>query len=93
MLSLTGPAIRAIRTLISQPGMPDRSGLRIANQDTAGSLALSIRPGPEEGDQVIEAGGARVFLEDGAATMLRGKALDAQEDADGVVFQISLPDD
>lgn len=90
MLTLTGPAIEAIRTLTSQPGLSADAGLRITHQDTAGSLSLSISPGPEAGDEVIETGGVRVFLQTEAATMLDDKALDAQIDDDGVLFQVGL---
>lgn len=89
MLTLTGPAVEAIRTLTNQPGLPEDSGLRIAHQDTAGAMVLSISQ-PEAGDQVIETDGVRVFLQTEAAAMLDGKALDAQVEEDGVVFQIGL---
>jgi iron-sulfur cluster assembly protein len=93
VLTLTGPAVAAIRSLISQPGLPEDTGLRIVHEDTAGSLALSISPGPEAGDEIIEIDGVRVFLQTGAAAMLDRRALDAQVDETGVVFHIGdLPE-
>jgi iron-sulfur cluster assembly protein len=93
VLTLTGPAVAAIRTLTSQPGLPDDTGLRIAPEDEngeAGALTLSVSPGPEAGDQVIEADGVRVFLQTEAAGMLADKSLDAQVDDDGVTFQLGM---
>jgi len=88
VLTLTGPAVEAIRSLTTQRGLPQDAGLRIIHQDSAGSLALSISPAPEAGDEIIETAGVRVFLQTDAATMLRDRALDAQINEDGVVFQI-----
>jgi Fe-S cluster assembly iron-binding protein IscA len=92
MLSFTGPAVEAIRALITAPGEPAESGLRISHQDTAGSLSLSIAPAPQAGDRVIETDGVRVFLETEAASMLEGKALDALVDESGVAFQVATPE-
>jgi hypothetical protein len=74
--------------LTNKPGIPADSGLRIVHQDTAGGLELSIAPGPGAGDQVIESGGVRVFLQTDAAAMLGGKSLNAQIAEDDVVFLI-----
>jgi len=85
LLTLTEGAVQVIRTVTSQPQLPEDTGIRIVSQDTAGSLSLSVTEGPEEGDQVVEAGGARVFLESGAATALDDKTLDAEIDDKGDV--------
>jgi Fe-S cluster assembly iron-binding protein IscA len=46
--------------------------------------------GPATGDQVVEEGGARVFLEAAAAAVLEDKALDAQVNEQGdLAFRIS----
>jgi Fe-S cluster assembly iron-binding protein IscA len=93
MLTLTGPAIEAIRDLTGKPGLPEKSGLRIAHQDTAGSLALSIAPGPEAGDEIIDTAGVRVFLHSEAAAMLSNRTLSAKIAEDGPVFCIDeLPE-
>ena len=90
MLMLTGAAIDAIRTLTTQPGLPADAGLRIVHSDTAGSLSLSVSPGPEAGDELLEASGVRIFLQTDAAVMLDGKSLDAHVDEAGVIFEIGL---
>ncbi len=85
MLTLTDGAVQVIRTVTSQPQLPEETGIRIVAQDTAGSLSLSVTEGPQEGDQVVEEAGARVFLESGAATALDDKMLDAEIDDKGDV--------
>ena len=76
MLTLTGPAVEAIRTLITQPGLPSERGLRIAPEDAdEGSLTLSVSDGPQSGNEVIEAEGVRVFVQSDAAVILDDKSL------------------
>lgn len=88
MLTLTEPAVEAIRSLTSRPELPAGAGLRIVHGDTAGGLELHICPAPGAGDQIIETGGARVFVQGEAASMLGGKTLSAKVAADDVVFRI-----
>jgi Fe-S cluster assembly iron-binding protein IscA len=90
VLTLTTAAIAAIRALTTQRGLPEETGLRIVHQDTAGSIELSISPGPEAEDEVVESDGVRVFLQTEAAAMLEGKALDAYINEDGVFFEIAM---
>jgi len=88
MLTLTTPAIDAIRILTNRPGMGEKSGLRIIHQDAAGSLELSVSPGPDAGDEIIEADGVRVFLHAEVAAMLTDRILSAKIAEDDVVFRI-----
>jgi iron-sulfur cluster assembly protein len=86
MLTLTDSAVSAIRTLTSQPELPEDTGLRIMAQDEgAPSFQVTLAETPVAGDQVIEEDGARVFLEANAAAALDDKALDAQVDDEGTV--------
>ncbi|HKC27833.1 MAG TPA: hypothetical protein VKB75_07455 [Jatrophihabitans sp.] len=71
-----------IRNLVSNPEVPDEGGVRIASNDE-GALTLALTAGPAEGDEVIEAEGARVFLEPHAGELLDDKTLDAGTDPDG----------
>jgi iron-sulfur cluster assembly protein len=83
VLTLTERAAATIRTLTSQPGIPDDTGLRMSVQDTdSGTLALSLE-GPQPGDEVIEDGGARVFVEHDAAQIVQDSELDAEFDDQG----------
>jgi len=86
MLTLTESAVTAIRTLTSQPELPEDTGLRIMAEDAAApAFQVALADTPVAGDQVIEADGARVFLEANAAVALDDKALDAQIDDEGTV--------
>jgi iron-sulfur cluster assembly protein len=88
VLRLTDRAIMVIRTLTAEPGTPKDAGLRIAHEDEAGFLGMRVAAEPTDGDQIVEAGGVRVFLEPGAAAMLDGKSLDALPDATSAAFQV-----
>ncbi|HZD51637.1 MAG TPA: hypothetical protein VE175_01200 [Woeseiaceae bacterium] len=91
MVILTDSAIAAIRSLAEQAGQAGQPGLRIADPDGSGALHLSLSPGPEAGDEIIQAGGARVFLQPDAATLLDGMALDSLAGQKQIAFQVSLP--
>jgi Fe-S cluster assembly iron-binding protein IscA len=89
MLAVTEAAAGAISALIAQEGVDDQGGLRFAVRtmdDSQAALALSVAPGPTDGDQVVTAeDGAQVFLEPQAADYLSDKVLDVQQDGDGQV--------
>jgi Fe-S cluster assembly iron-binding protein IscA len=87
MLLLTETAAEVVKSVTSTPQTPDGGGLRIASPaqtpETPGELELSAAAQPAENDQVIEAAGARVFLEPNAASYLQDKVLDAKVDESG----------
>jgi Fe-S cluster assembly iron-binding protein IscA len=85
MLTMTDNAVAAIRSLTAQPNVPEGAGLRIATDPAAGALQLTLAPEPHEGDQVVDNGGARLFLDSDAALLLDDKALDASVDDQGAV--------
>jgi iron-sulfur cluster assembly protein len=85
VLTLTDNATTEIRNIIDQPDVPDGCGLRIATDPAAGNLTLALATAPADGDEVVDASGARVFLDPQAATMLDDQALDAGTDAEGNV--------
>jgi Fe-S cluster assembly iron-binding protein IscA len=82
VLTLTENAQSEIRNLVDQPEIPDDAGVRIAS-NADGALTLALAAEPVAGDDVVEAGGARVFLEQQAGAMLDDKTLDAGMDQDG----------
>lgn len=98
MLALTEKAVTVIRTLTEQSEAPDSSGLRIATEPSEPTgpavdqtLRLLMSDAPQEGDQVLDADGARLFLDGSAADFLDDKALDASVDSDGNVnFEVAL---
>lgn len=88
MLTLTENAATAIRTLVEGAQAPEDAGLRISDAPGGPELELAITGGPAPADQVVEATdheghGARVFLDDQAATVLADKTLDAAADGEG----------
>jgi Fe-S cluster assembly iron-binding protein IscA len=86
MLVLTEAAAEVVKSVTSTAQAPDGAGLRIASSELdtePGALKLSATTGPGENDQVIEAAGARVFLEPQAAIYLEDKILDAEVDEQG----------
>jgi len=85
MLTVTDNAAAAIRSLTTQPDVPEGAGLRIATDAAAGALQLSVSAEPHEGDQVVNESGARLFLDSEAAMLLDDKALDATVDEQGSV--------
>jgi Fe-S cluster assembly iron-binding protein IscA len=85
MLAVTDNAATAIRDITSQESIPAGAGLRIAADETAGSLTLSLVAEPYEGDQVLNASGARLFLDAEAALLLDDKELDVAVDPSGEV--------
>ena len=97
MLVLTEAAAEAVRSVTSNPQVPEGAGLRIAaSAPDSGSPAefqLTAALVPAEDDQVIEAAGARVFLEPHAAAYLEDKILDARFDELGEArFSLGVQD-
>jgi iron-sulfur cluster assembly protein len=90
MLTLTNGAVSAIKNLTAEPELPAQSGLRLmAPAEGEASFQLTVVEGPVAGDQVVEEGGARVFVEPAAAAVLEDKALDAQvNDQGSVAFSV-----
>ena len=87
MLVLTEVAAEVVKSVTSTPQAGEGAGLRIASAvpqpQEPGALEVTAASGPGQGDQVIEASGARVFIEPQAAAYLEDKVLDAQIDAQG----------
>ncbi|GAA4224416.1 hypothetical protein GCM10022254_03800 [Actinomadura meridiana] len=86
MLALTDGAVAAIRTMTSRPGLAPGTGLRIAPEpDDPASLVLRLADAPEPGDELLDDGGARLFLAPRAARELAGRTLDVRADVSGSV--------
>jgi hypothetical protein len=82
MLELSDDAVRAIEELTGGEG-----GLRfVAHEVEDGSFAFdpSIASGPEDGDETVERGGARVFLDPLAAEKLADQVLEIESHGDHV---------
>lgn len=86
MLTISDNAAEVIKALLAGDDAAG-SGLRIApaEEGPAVGLQASVAAEPEGTDEVIEASGARVFLEQDAASLLDGKVLDAQQNDNGEI--------
>ena len=92
MLSLTENAVTTIRRLMGPPRMPEGSGLRVASTNDGSDLGIFAVTAPEQGDDVVESEGARVFLDHDAASALDDKILDARTGDDGrIQFRLLTP--
>jgi len=85
MLTVTENAVTEIRNLTDQPQAPEGGGVRIATDPTAGSLTLRLAAMPAEDDTVLDADGARLFLDSSATARLEDMTLDAVTDPSGQV--------
>jgi Fe-S cluster assembly iron-binding protein IscA len=92
MLTLTDNARHAVQDITSLAGLPEEGGLRIVEADAPGSFALSLVPAPVDGDEVIEAAGARVFVEPTTSTILADQTLDATPTPEGTGFVLAPQD-
>lgn len=85
MLTVTENAVTEIRNLTQSTEVPAGTGVRIASDTGNGGLTLSLAATPAEDDTVVDASGARVFLDAAASSLLADKALDAVADQSGQV--------
>ncbi|GHD79382.1 Fe-S cluster assembly iron-binding protein IscA [Salinibacterium amurskyense] len=85
MLTLTETATTVVKTIVEQDPNADASGLRINGEPGAPNLTVAVVAAPEAGDSVVEADGARVFLEENASVALSDKTLDANVGENGAV--------
>jgi iron-sulfur cluster assembly protein len=86
MLTMTENASSVVKTIVEGTPSTDTGGLRIVS-DKAGGTAFSVdvAMAPEPTDEVVEQGGARVFVELNARDALANQILDAEVVADGSV--------
>ena len=95
MLSLTSDATRAIERILKAPGVPDNAGLRIMpvgpseESEVTSELQVEVADHPDERDAVIEANGARVFVEGSLCDYLDDKTLDAETDKERIRFSLA----
>jgi iron-sulfur cluster assembly protein len=92
VLSLTERAVEAVRAIVSSAeGVSESGGVRLAADEPGAEsgFRLSVVGLPAEDDEVIEAHGARVFLEPRAASLLEAKLLDASVEQNQVSFTLA----
>jgi iron-sulfur cluster assembly protein len=79
-ISISEPAARQICALLAEKGTPE-GGLRVGVKGggcSGLSYFLDWAEGPARHDEVVELGGARVFVDPKSAVFLRGTTLDYQ---------------
>ncbi len=91
MLNLTDDAQTLVRDITDRPEVPEGGGLRIAPAPSAEGLEVSLAAEPAPGDQVIDSGGARVFVEQQVASLLEQSTLDADSSGAGSGFVLTQP--
>jgi Fe-S cluster assembly iron-binding protein IscA len=91
MMTVTEAAARAITELVTKNQLPEGAGLRIAPQSRttrSEGLGLSLVARPADGDTVLEAYGARVFLASTVVFDLHEQQLDVEPVDDGGEEQV-----
>jgi iron-sulfur cluster assembly protein len=91
MLDLTNSAANLIRSIAERPELPSEAGLRIAAESPdVRRLTVAAAAQPDQGDQIVEKDGARVFLPPEVVAVVDDKVLDARVDTKGKVeFKLS----
>ncbi|MGH2749516.1 MAG: iron-sulfur cluster biosynthesis family protein [Actinomycetota bacterium] len=91
MLTITTDAATAIKGIVDTADA-DGGGLRIfaePQNDNQASLEIVLAPEPGQGDQILDAEGATVYLEQSAAEFLDDKQLDADVEGDQIRFSVT----
>lgn len=94
MLTLTDNARFAVQDIASRAGLPEEGGLRIVESDAqTGAFELSLVAAPVDGDEVIEAGSAHVYVEPTTSEILADQKLDAVPSPEGTGFLLAPQED
>ena len=91
MLTMTDTAAEAVRQISAGSGLEPDPGLRISAgpttpEGTPLEIGLAAEAGPT--DETVEAGGARIYLEEMVVPALDDKVLDAAIEGDQVRFSL-----
>jgi iron-sulfur cluster assembly protein len=90
MLTLTDNARLTVEGLAAQAELPETGGLRIAQSEAqGGTYELSLVTAPQDDDQVIDTGAAKVFVEASTADVLASQSLDAELTEQGPGFMLA----
>ncbi|MFC6006201.1 hypothetical protein ACFQDO_03570 [Angustibacter luteus] len=86
---MTDQAVDVVRGLTQTPEAPEHAGLRLAPGENG--LELSVVDGGVPGDDVIDADGVQVYLEQQASALLDEQTLDANVNDGQVSFFLAAP--
>lgn len=87
---MTEIAAAAVANLVEGEGL-EEGGLRLsAERDETGEIGIhiSVATEPDDGDEVVDEHGARIFLDPSAADALADKVLDAEAHGDHYHFSL-----
>lgn len=88
MLTVTENAQTLVKGLTENAELPETGGVRLALAPDQTQLTVSLVPAPEETDQVVDSGEARVYVAEDTAAALEDHALDATQTEEGVGFTL-----
>ena len=91
MLTLTDQAANVIEGILSESQAGSEGGLRISGTNEGNgeaSLEFTLANSPTDGDEVVREGGATIFLDELAATVLDDKTLDVEAHDDHFHFSL-----
>ncbi len=92
MLALTEQAATVIKGIVDDADVGPDGGLRISGTvegDGEAALEFSLAETALDGDDVVEDGGATVYLDEVAAAVLSDKTLDVQSHDDHFHFSLA----
>lgn len=91
VLTITPAAAEALRQIRETDDLGDGTGLRVTARLDGDEVAIELDmvEGPHDGDEVVEQGGARVFLDPESAGLLTEVELDVEEHGDHVHFNFA----
>ena len=96
MLTLSAQAVEVIRGIVEENELGADGGLRISGTGEANgesALEFELVDAAIDGDAVVREGGAVVFLDETAASVLEGKTLDVHAHGDHFHFSIEDGDE
>lgn len=91
MLQVTGQAATQLEQARQQQGLPETAGVRLSGTPTADgqiSIQIGFVEGPDEGDQVAEKEGARVFVAEELTEPLADAELHAEPTEEGMQLML-----
>ena len=94
VVTLSEGAAERIRDLLAQQDRPEGSGLRLKVRGGGCSglmYEMDLSDGPEEGDQVAEQHGVRVFVDPKSALFVQDSHIEWESDLMGSRFKIGNP--
>lgn len=86
MLQVTEAAAAVVETMRQQAGAPEQAGVRIQltqTDDGQEGIGLAFREEPEQGDEITEQSGIKVFVQQELTDTLSEATLDARTTEEG----------